>query len=308
MEAMGMLGLAKLAHATKNGSYFAMSERPLSYTLAETTLFQADHGFRDGLPSFMALAAMSGTYVAGMEGHTSAWYVSEWLRVGGSALSPAAVALGTAYAKYAGGVMRAAYPSGMPAAALAPWAYQTGAPNNASIEIPVEDYRFDRTTPGIVGQEVYGSGSAFDMAILSRRHGAAATTYAGAPGAGVDAEAAWKPAQYIWPRTLSARRGEAVVITVYYPHSGLLSAAQPDAAAPRPTAAAVVDIETANTISDFAVKRVQRTADGHLELWVMADSKAPLGLHETVFWLNDTAAADTLVRPVRVTIDVVRQV
>ena len=43
MEAMGMLGLAKLAHATKNGSYFAMSERPLSYTLAETTLFQADH-------------------------------------------------------------------------------------------------------------------------------------------------------------------------------------------------------------------------------------------------------------------------
>ena len=43
MEAMGMLGLAKLAHATKNGSYFAMSERPLSYTLAETTLFQSDH-------------------------------------------------------------------------------------------------------------------------------------------------------------------------------------------------------------------------------------------------------------------------
>ena len=43
MEAMGMLGLVKLAHATKNASYVAMSERPLSYTLAETTLFQADH-------------------------------------------------------------------------------------------------------------------------------------------------------------------------------------------------------------------------------------------------------------------------
>ena len=42
-----MLGLAKLAHATKNGSYFAMSERPLSYTLAETTLFQADHARSD---------------------------------------------------------------------------------------------------------------------------------------------------------------------------------------------------------------------------------------------------------------------
>ena len=74
------------------------------------------------------------------------------------------------------------------------------------------------------------------------------------------------------------------------------------------TAAAVLDIETANTISDFAVKRVQRTADGHLELWVMADSKAPLGLHETIFWLNDSARIDTLVRPVRVTIDVVSHV
>ena len=64
MEAMGMLGLAKLAHATKNASYMAMSERPLSYTLAETTLFQADHGFRDGLPSFMALAAVRATHLA----------------------------------------------------------------------------------------------------------------------------------------------------------------------------------------------------------------------------------------------------
>jgi hypothetical protein len=50
---------------------------------------------------------MSGTYVAAMEGHTSAWYVSEWLRVGGKNLSPAARAVGTSYVKYAGGVLRA---------------------------------------------------------------------------------------------------------------------------------------------------------------------------------------------------------
>eukprot|EP01043_Picozoa_sp_COSAG02_P005963 COSAG02_NODE_165_length_32175_cov_86.109490_29_plen_65_part_00 len=55
----------------------------------------------------ISLQAMSGTYVAAMEGHTSAWYVSEWLRVGGKNLSPAARAVGTSYVKYAGGVLRA---------------------------------------------------------------------------------------------------------------------------------------------------------------------------------------------------------
>ena len=50
---------------------------------------------------------MSGTYAAAMEGHTSAWYVSEWLRIGGTNLPPAAIALGTSYVKHARGVLRA---------------------------------------------------------------------------------------------------------------------------------------------------------------------------------------------------------
>ena len=53
------------------------------------------------------MQAMSGTYAAAMEGHTSAWYVSEWLRIGGANLSPAAIVLGTSYVKHAGGVLRA---------------------------------------------------------------------------------------------------------------------------------------------------------------------------------------------------------
>jgi hypothetical protein len=64
------------------------------------------------MPSSFDLPHAAGTYVAGMEGHTSAWYVSEWLRVGGANLSAAAIAVGTSYVKYAGGVMRATYPSG----------------------------------------------------------------------------------------------------------------------------------------------------------------------------------------------------
>jgi hypothetical protein len=250
----------------------------------------------------MALAAMSGTYVAGMEGHTSAWYVSEWLRVGAGSLSPASIALGTAYVKYAGGVMRAVYPSGLPDGALAPWAYQTGAPNNASIEIPLEDYRFDRTTPGIVGQEVYGSGAAFDMAILERRHGASATT---AGGSGLKKGEEWQPAQYLYPRTLDLRRGEAKAITIYYPHAGLLP--KP---ATVPIQTAILTIATATSTAampqtEFAVRRAEHRVDGHIDVWVFAAASAPLGVHETIFWLNDTAAPDTVVRPVRVTIDVV---
>jgi hypothetical protein len=157
MEAMGMLALAKLAAITGNATYLALSLKPLAYTLAECTLFQADHGFRDGLPTHMALAAMSGTYVAAMEGHTSAWYISEWFlevdkqKPSMASVDPAMAAaksLALSYIQYAGGVMRSLYPSGMPAGALSQWAYQTGAPNNASVEIPVEDYRFDRTQPG----------------------------------------------------------------------------------------------------------------------------------------------------------------
>ena len=280
MEAMGMLGLAKLnaiegAKATQqdgdNGNstdYLELSIRPLAYTLVQCSLFQADYGFRDGLPTYMALAAMSGTYVAGMEGHTSAWYVSEWLRVVSESSShksagvQAAVALATQYVQHAGGVMRSLYPSGMPAAALSEWAYQTGAPNNASVEIPVEDYRFDRSQPGIVGQEVYGSGAAFDMAILQRRHGAKAsvrsdttttTTTTTTSGSG---NAVWAPGQYLWPRAISARRGQAVTISVYYPHAKLVAELEAPAPVLQPL------IEAATKVSPFALRRVDQREDG----------------------------------------------
>eukprot|EP01043_Picozoa_sp_COSAG02_P071212 COSAG02_NODE_12922_length_1472_cov_1.002913_2_plen_191_part_00 len=107
------------------------------------------------------------------------------------------------------------------------------------------------------------TGAAFDMAILQRRHGAKATvvlstnitaggssSFIDSGGAaarqldGSDAEVAWKPAQYLWPRTLSLRRGEAKPLTVYYPHAGLL----PQAEAQKLTAQeAVLTIDTAES-------------------------------------------------------------
>ena len=88
---------------------------------------------------------------------------------------------------------------------------------------------------------VHDTGAAFDMAILQRRHGAKATvatsttiTTGGSSLSidsaviatrqldGSDAKVAWRPAQYLWPRTMSLRRGEAKPLTVYYPHPGLL--------------------------------------------------------------------------------------
>ena len=56
------------------------------------------------------------------------------------------------------------------------------------------------------------------------------------------------------------------------------------------------------------MKRAQHRTDGsgHLDIWVFATASAALGVHETVFWLNDTAASvDVVIRPVRVTIEVV---
>ena len=77
--------------------------------------------------------------------HTSAWYISEWLRIAGDSVSAHAKSVATTYLQFAGGTLRAMYPSGMPDGLLARWAYQTGAPNNASVEIPVEDYRWPAT-------------------------------------------------------------------------------------------------------------------------------------------------------------------
>ena len=142
------------------------------------------------------------------------------------------------------------------------------------------------------------------MAILGRRHGARATTVSSG-GSGLREGETWQPAQYLYPRTLDLRRGEAKPITIYYPHTGLL---------PEPATmgvqTAILTIATASTTAvagqtEFEVRRTEHRADGHIDVWVFAAASAPLGVHETIFWLNDTAAADTVVRPVRVTIDVV---
>jgi hypothetical protein len=53
----------QLGDATQNKTYYDLSSRPLAYTLADCTLFQADYGFRDGLPTFMALAVRKALHV-----------------------------------------------------------------------------------------------------------------------------------------------------------------------------------------------------------------------------------------------------
>ena len=67
---------------------------------------------------------------------------------------------------------------------------------------------------------------------------------------------------------------------------------------------------TSGGAAHFSVKRAQPRSDGsgHLDVWVFANAAAPLGVHETVFWLNDTAVVaeeETVVRPIRVTIEVI---
>lgn len=101
------------------------------------------------------------------------------------------------------------------------------------------------------------------MAILQRRHGAKATVVpsvnvtTGVSSSSIDsarvatrqpdgsaAKLAWQPAQYLWPRTLSLRRGEAKPLTVYYPHAGLLPQAEAQKLAVQE---AILTIDTAET-------------------------------------------------------------
>lgn len=140
---------------------------------------------------------------------------------------------------------------------------------------------------------MYGSGAAFDMAILSRRHGALASISAS------NSSSVFRFPQYIWPRTISGRRGQAITFAIFYPRPGLAAALQRKGSK---VAAALIESVAPRS---FTVKRVDQRADGHLDVWVLVGASAALGVHEVVCWLNDTMALDALARPTRMTIEVV---
>ena len=56
----GALALLMLAKVTGNASYAAEAQQPLAYTLTTIATYQASHGYREAVPTFMQISALRG--------------------------------------------------------------------------------------------------------------------------------------------------------------------------------------------------------------------------------------------------------
>ena len=108
---LGCVALAKLANLTAvdrtNGEVppqhagaeaaklYAEALRAEASMLPWMTTYQATHGYRGLVPSFMALSAMSSSYSAAFETHQSLRYLDECLSLAGDHWPAAAVSCAT---------------------------------------------------------------------------------------------------------------------------------------------------------------------------------------------------------------------
>ena len=207
----GATGLLLLANATTDPTEAASTAREavqaLAYTLPSIQLYQADHGYRAVVPTFMMVSAMRSAYSAAFETHNTLRYLHGLLQLSDT-LPPAlqlpahVVSVVRTIITHALSVMRHAYPDKLPSFVMARTACPGGPrscasfsfDNNADAMVPVEDYwgsgthrgyspwspvgapPHDTAIPfGSIGQEIYGAGAAFDAAILAEVYGSVTT-------------------------------------------------------------------------------------------------------------------------------------
>jgi hypothetical protein len=117
---LGCVALAKLANLTGDHSLYAEALRAEASMLPWITNYQAMHGYRGAVPSFMGLSAMSSSYSAAFETHQSLRYLDECLALAAPHWPAAASRFFSEVIKHASGVARASYPDRIPDWAFAP--------------------------------------------------------------------------------------------------------------------------------------------------------------------------------------------
>ena len=77
-----------LANATGDTVLAAEAAQPLAYTFAAVGLWQADHGYRGALPTFMQFSCIRGFYSAAFETHNTLWGLHRVLQASASLPAP----------------------------------------------------------------------------------------------------------------------------------------------------------------------------------------------------------------------------
>ena len=77
-----------LANETGDTALAAEAAQPLAYTFAAVGLWQADHGYRGALPTFMQFSCIRGFYSAAFETHNTLWSMHRVLQASASLPAP----------------------------------------------------------------------------------------------------------------------------------------------------------------------------------------------------------------------------
>lgn len=177
---IGLVAQAELWQLTGDKKYLDGALITLSDWLPFVTTYQMTWGRERGfIPTFMAVDAMMGAYSAAFENHNSGRYLAKFIAMCGNQIDPVILQHLKRIIKFSSGVSRYAYPDKLPNGLLSKLANGAGQNepnfhNNGTINIPVEDLRWDSKGPavsGLVGQEAYGAGAGADFALLAETYG-----------------------------------------------------------------------------------------------------------------------------------------
>ncbi|RIV27471.1 hypothetical protein DYU11_03960 [Fibrisoma montanum] len=167
---MSAVALVKLWKTTGNRLYFDLSRLCIANTIAKMWVWNGTFGFGKNYNTFMGVSCLKdASYIAAYEEGESFATALDYLRLLGSDASPSLSLMLAEYMKYLINRGRYYYPYELPGEAVADQSKEGQI--RRQLTIPLEDLRTGWQQAGQVGQEVYGSASAFVAAAYAyQRH------------------------------------------------------------------------------------------------------------------------------------------
>lgn len=163
LTAWGALACLKLWKLQK-GHYLRQSQVFIAGVLHNCELWSSRIGLAEHYANFFGVTCLhDGPYMAAFEAFECVAAFDKYLALGGDELPSSLSLLLTEYIRFSEDVLWSFYPDTLPADGLAQTTKTGHIDRNLSI--PVEDLYGDGRPAGEIGQEVYGAGGAFIMAV-----------------------------------------------------------------------------------------------------------------------------------------------
>jgi hypothetical protein len=165
LTAWGAAACLRLWRITNDEAYLQQSYVFLASFFQNTAMWESEIGHAASYSNFLGATALhDAPYMALYECFESFTAFEHYLKDCGPDVDPAARLLLSEYCRYALDRAWYYYPDALPADAVSPTQREKNGHIDRALSFPVEDLYVDGQQAGQVGQEVYGSGSAFVFA------------------------------------------------------------------------------------------------------------------------------------------------